>query len=202
MDPKAVESANANVLKDLEKHSSQPRTSTELAIVNSLRHRYPEYTVTTTPQKSTALLLFAAAGHASAKLDKESETPLFWRSFVPASGRAAGEPGKFRDKVIFGRYDYQWNDKSYIVYSARYVDDYAVLKNDFILVKREGDEIVDGQSKAADELIATASQHANDLHDEVYVFDQEEWKKNSDLWKSVQQSTWEDVSKSPCFAPP
>ena len=189
---KASESMNANVFKDLEVHSSQPRTSTELAIVNSLRRRYPDCTVTVTPQ-ATGLLPFAKAGRAEARLDKETEKPLVWRSFEPASGNAAAEPGHFRDQIKFGRYDYQWKGKSFIVYGAKYVDDYAVVKNDFVLYPREGDEIIDGQSKVVDELIAAASQYTNDLHDEVYVFDQEMWTKNADLWKSVQQSTWEDV---------
>ena len=191
-DTKASESMNAGVFKDLEAHSSQPRTSTELAIVSSLRRRYPDWTVTVTPQ-ATGLVPFAKAGRAQARLDKETEMPLVWRSFEPASGNAAAEPGHFRDNIKFGRYDYQWNGKSFVVYDAKYVDDYAVVKNDFVLHQREGDEIIDGQSKAVDELIAAASQYTNDLHDEVYVFDQEMWTKNSDLWKSVQQSTWEDV---------
>ena len=192
IDPKIIESANAGVFKDLEEHSTQPRTSTELVIVNSLRKQYPDWTVTVTPQ-STGLLGFAAAGQAQAKLDRETETPLLWRFFIPATGRAASEAGKLQDRIIFARYDYAWSGKSLIVYSARYVDDYSIVKNDYILVKREDDHVVDGQSKAADELIAAASQYPIDLHLDVYVFDQERWTKNSDLWKSVQQSTWEDV---------
>lgn len=194
----ATKSAHTNVFKDLIEHSSQPRTSPELAIVTSLRRRYPGYTLTVTPQ-SAGLVPFAKAGKAEARLDKESETTLYWRQFEPAKGRAAAEPGHCYDKVIFGRYDYHWEDNPFIVYSAKYVDNYAVIKNYFILAKREEVEIIDGQSKTVDELIKAASQHANDLHEEVYVFDQEEWTKSSDLWESVRQSTWQDVCSSPHY---
>ena len=176
----AKESANENVFKDLEGHSSQPRTSTELAIVNSLRRQYPGWSVTVTPQ-STGLLPFATAGQAQAKLDKETEPPLSWRSFDSPSARAAAEPGQFRDTVIFGKYDYQWNNKALIVYSAKYTEDNAIVQNHYILVEREEDEIIDGQSKAADELIAAATQYANTLHNEVYVFDLWRWTKSKDL---------------------
>ena len=82
------------------------------------------------------------------------------------------------------------------------MDNYAVVKNYFVLAKSEEVEIVDRQSKTVDELIKAASQYANGLHKEVYVFDQEEWTKSSDLWESVQQSTWEDVYLSPHYCSP
>ena len=107
IDPTANESAHISVFEDLIEHSLQPRTSPELAIVTSLRRRYPEYALTVTPQ-SAGLVPFATAGKAEARLDKESETTLYWRQFEPAKGRAAAEPGHCRDKVIFGRYDYRW----------------------------------------------------------------------------------------------
>ena len=151
-----------------------------------------------TPQ-TAGLVAFATAGKAEANLDKESDTTLYWRQFKPAKGRAAVEAGHCRDKVIFGRYDYHWEGKSFIVYSTKYVDNYAVVKNYFILAKRDEVEIVSGQTKTVDELIKAASQYANDLHEEVYVFDQEEWTKSSDLWESVQQSTWDDVCLSPVY---
>lgn len=69
------------------------------------------------------------------------------------------------------------------------------MKNvfNYILVEdvdAEGKEVA---QKKADELIAAASSWAQELHDEVLVFDQGFWQKNRDLWQNVQKSNWEDV---------
>ena len=181
--------AATNVFKDFEMHRA---ASTELAIVTSLRRHYSGWTLTVTPE-STGLVAFADAGKAKLDLDREDGRSLLWRSYIPASGRAAGRPGKFEDKLFFAKYDYVWDGKSFLVYLAHYVENFTIVRNYFILYKHEEDELVNGQSKTIDALIAAASQYSNDLHEEVLMFDQEHWMKNKELWKSVQQSTWEDV---------
>lgn len=185
--------AHANVFKDFQAHRDQPTTSTELAILTSLRRHYPDWSVTTTPEASTGLVAFADAGKAQGKLDPEDDQSILWRSYKPATGRAAGKSGKFEDELFFAKYDYNWDKKSFLVYLAHYVENFQVVRNYFVLYQREENDLINGQSKAVDALIAAASQYNNDLHEEVLVFDQERWTKNKELWKSVQQSTWEDV---------
>lgn len=64
----------------------------------------------------------------------------------------------------------------------------------FILHRREGDGIQNGRSVAAKDLIAAASSHSADLHEEdVLIFDDDEWKKDTKLWQSVQKAKCEDV---------
>ena len=185
--------AHANVFKDVQAHRNQPTSSTELAILTSLRRCYPGWTTTITPEESTGLIAFADAGKAQAKLDQEDDQSILWRTYNPATGRAAGKSGQFGEELFFAKYDYNWDDKSFLVYLAHYVEHFRVVRNYFVLHKREEDDIINGYSKAVDALIAAASQYNNDLHEEVLVFDQERWRKNKGLWKSVQQSTWEDV---------
>jgi len=184
--------ANANVYKDFEAHRNQPSASTELAIVTALRKHYSGWTVTITPD-STGLISFAEAGKAQATLDRETEQALLRRSYKPATGRAAGKPGKFEDQIFFAKYDYRWEETSFLVYLAHYVENFQIVRNYMVLYKRKEDDLANGQSKNVDALIAAASQYSNDLHEEVLMFDQERWTKNKELWRSVQQSTWEDV---------
>jgi len=73
----AISRAGCNVFEDYQKHNSAPQISTELAILTSLRGRYPEYTVNVTPT-STGLLTFAGDGQASAVLDTETESFVAW----------------------------------------------------------------------------------------------------------------------------
>ena len=160
--------AATDVFKDFEAHRGQPTASTELAIVTSLRRHYSGWTLSVTPE-STGLVAFADAGKAKVNIDREEGRSLLWRSYKPASGRAAGRPGKFEDQLFFAKYDYEWDDKSFLVYLAHYVENFQIVRNYFILYKHEEDGLVNGQSKTVDALIAAASQYSNDLHGEVLV---------------------------------
>lgn len=185
------DNAQAQVFDDLGKHYGASRYSTDLAITSSLRSCYPGHTTTVTPD-STGVLAFAKAGQAEAKLDTTTNRYHAWRIHRPVTDRS-GEEGVMQDTVAFGKYDYKWNGSEFIVYVASYFQDYTVVKNNYILFPTENDTITNGRSKRTDELIAAASQWSVDLHNEVWVFDQEYWSKNSELWKSVQDSTWDDV---------
>ncbi len=182
----------ANVFNDYQKHRGQPTTSTHLAILTSLRQHYADWTVSTTPE-STGLITFAEAGKAQVKLDKDGDQTQIVRSYKAATGRAAGKPGQHEDLVLFAKYDYAGEGKDLLVFLAHYVENFQIVRNYFVLYKREEGDLVDDQSKTVDSLIAAASQYSNDLHDEVLMFDQEQWIKNKELWRSVQESTWEDV---------
>ena len=182
--------ANLNVFQDFQKQNSLPQTSLEMAILTSLRGRYPEYTVKVTSQE-TGILAFAQDGQASAKLDTESDACLAYRVHRTNSDRTANEPGVTSDQVLFGKYDYQWNAHEFIVYQATWPDGYGSLQNHYVLHKREHQS---GNGPCiTDELIAAATQWGVNIHDEVFVFDQGFWSKNKDLWQSVQKASWDDV---------
>lgn len=44
-----------------------------------------------------------------------------------------------------------------------------------------------------DQLLLAVGAWSAQLHDEVYVFDDGYWQKNSKLWESVQDASWEEV---------
>lgn len=189
----AISNGPANdAFKDWQIHSDAPRTSTGTAILTSLRRRYPEWTVTVTPSKSD-LIAFAEAGNAQAKLDTESENFSAFRVHKNPKGRDTGIEGSIQDKVMFGKYDYTWNGQHFLVYSAQWLEDFRPLSFYFVLHKRDIEGKSGSQPKAVDELIAASSRWGHDLHEEVYVFDQQEWVKNKELYKSVQEAKWDDV---------
>lgn len=175
-----------NVFEDFRKHNAGIKASSEIAILSSLRGRYPDSKVTVTP--GPGLLAFAQAGQAKAELDTKTESLSAWRLHAPPNQRISQDGGKMTDIVHFGKYDYEWNCEAFIVYSA--IDDGC--ENNYILHKR-GQDSVDGHCKAADELIAAATKWNNNVHDEVLVFDQASWTKSKELWGSVQNASWDDV---------
>ena len=181
----ATDKAVINVFEDYQKHNAGLQVSSQTAILSSLRGRYPEWTVTVTPG-NTDLFAFATAGQAKAELDTKSELLSAWRLHIPPSHRISQEEGKMTDQVLFGKYDYEWKGKYFIVYTN------LLINNHYILHKR-GHELVDGRCKATDELIAAATKWTNNVHDEVLVFDQERWTKNTELWSSVRNASWDDV---------
>ena len=188
----AVNRASANVFEDYQKHNSASQVSTEIAIISSIRGRYPDWEVTVTPAYPTSLLAFAKAGQAEAKLDTKAEEFSAKRIHSPSSDRTSQNPGVMSDHVLFGKYDYTWKDQAFIVYSATFQQGHGQVKNYYVLHKR-GHELVDGRCKVTDDLIAAATQWSNNVHNEVLVFDQEMWTKSTELFSSVQSSTWDDV---------
>ena len=151
---------------------------------------------------STGLLEYAKAGEATAILDTSGPNLLSRLKYEPAENvRSAQEhrTGQFREQVEFGRYDYHWNGRSFIVYlycKAWYEDTVwdSSANVFFILHRREGDKIQDGRSVAAKELIAASASHSDGLDEgDVLIFDDDVWKKDSKLWKRVQKAKWDDV---------
>ena len=198
----AVDTANARVFDDLRKvYQFTQDASPELHILSSLQARYPEWTVTMA-SASTGLLEYAKAGEAVAILDTQGPNLLSKLKYEPAEYvRSAQEhrTGEFREQVEFGRYDYQWKGRSFIVYllCKCWYEDMVWDSTEnafFILHRREGDKIQDGRSVAARELIAASASHSARLDEgDVLIFDDDVWKKDTKLWKRVQNTKWEDV---------
>jgi transitional endoplasmic reticulum ATPase len=50
---------------------------------------------------------------------------------------------------------------------------------------------------AAHDLIIAAGKYSDDLHGEIWVYDQGRWFKDSGLWNAIQKSTWDNVILDP-----
>ena len=188
-----VELAHTNVFRDMSKPFSK---NTEHDILSSLRARFPDYSVTMA-HCSTGLLAFAKAGQATATFCTDDQLALSWLQYKPTNDiyNHVGS-GQFHDRVQFGRYDYGWQDKSYIVYvhCEDYKDDDPELNTYFILCKRGRSDIANGHPNAVKELVAASSLYTNEVHEgDVLVYDDDSWTKSTGLWESVQRSKWENI---------
>ncbi len=180
-----------SVMRDLRSHSLKSRVMTNIGILDALRRRYPNHTVTQTP-KSTGVLKFAKAGQAYAALDTHAEFYAS-RTYKLATDNGKGA-GRLKYKVEFGRYNYRWKHLHFLVYVAKYWEsEYSQVQNHYILYPRSEGDVIDGQSQMVDKLIVAASRHLSEIDEEIWVYDRGYWTKNHRLWENVQACNWDNV---------
>ena len=153
--------------------------------------------MTLTPTR-TGLKELAHSGKAKATLDlKDDHVSL--HSFHPPPGRLSTDPGVFSDSVWFGKYKYLWSGHDFIVYATRYTEGFTEIKTHYILHKPSSpsDLTSEGRDSIVEDLIATASRNRSISHNAVFVYDQEEWTRSTELFQSVKASNWEQVILDP-----
>ena len=184
--------AAAKVFEDRQKHFDAPCQSTGAVILSILRGRYPDWTVIVTPF-STGLIPYANAGHAKADFEFSDDLHTSVRFHQPPQNRMSTDPGQLINKSIFGRYNYTWRGHSFIVYHAEYDEGYNRKNTLFILAKRDQGSPPGPAPQHVDELITAASTWSNELHEEILVYDQQIWIKDSSLYQTVKSASWDDV---------
>ena len=105
------------------------------------------------------------------------------RHFVPPARRYNDETGgSFAQKIVFGCYDYVFRSNSFIIYLAEGSEG-GMMKPTYIYILVE-DLNMEGKAAAqqkADDLIVAGLPVAQELHDEVLVFDNGFWQKSKEL---------------------
>lgn len=86
----------------------------DLQYLTALRAAFPSMVVTAIPTTNIPLLSYAAAGHAIAELDKETDSFASWRGYVGPSAQARN--GSLAESVHFGKYMYEWMGEGFVVY--------------------------------------------------------------------------------------
>lgn len=171
-------------------HNNMQQTNTELVVLDFLRTTYPNHHVTVSNPSKCDLLGFAAAGLATAT-QKDNCLDHAVRTYKAPGYRLEKDAGKVEDDLRFGSWLYSWNDDDYLVYQAEYQDRWARdIKLLYVLHPFEPEK---RHNAATDALLLEAGKWTRELHGEIYVFDNAEWKKSKGLWKSVQGASWEDV---------
>jgi transitional endoplasmic reticulum ATPase len=169
-------------------HSTAKRVNTDLVITDAIRTEYPHEHVTTVPVFSADLLQFAAAGHASASILKDdNNATLKWRNYVAPIKRLEPESEGLADQIMFAKYVYSWNEHEFIMYYASGRDGPLGWSQEVV------NQYLIGDSSEADALILACGRYTSTLHDEIWVFDQGWWQKDRQLWRSIQNSLWENV---------
>jgi transitional endoplasmic reticulum ATPase len=180
-------------------HTSAQREETDFATHNLLSKAYPAYHVVRTSPKTSDLLAFARAGHATAEQFPEEGQDAARVYRAPAS-RVKGQTGKVENVTAFGRWDYEWEGFKFIVYEMAYIDRFATVQRILYVLRPNSELLRPGPLGAAtliDQLLLRSGQWSAEAHEQIWVFDNARWAKDKALWESVQETSWEDVIVTP-----
>ncbi|KAI1124773.1 ATPase [Nemania abortiva] len=182
------------------RHSNGKRIKTDTVIAQALSRQYSGLKLTIAPPTNgLSLLRYAAAGHAVCKpvpkapADSGVFAPLAWTVYEPPRNRLDGDPGALAEQVQFGKFEYSWGGHDFILYVVDGRDGpeaYTAITNHYILST---------QREHADALLLAAGSWGNELHDEVWVFDQGWWQKSAELYRSVMGASWDSVILDPAM---
>lgn len=140
---------------------------------------------------------FAAAGFAT-WTNEHADLYDAKRAFADPGSRIEKSPGSLKDTVNFGRARYEWQGKTFIVYTTVFTENLfrGPHKAMFILAPY-GDKVVDDHHSDIDALLLACGTWTKELHGEIFVFDQAHWSKSKELYKNVENSSWDEVILHP-----
>ncbi|KAF1943577.1 P-loop containing nucleoside triphosphate hydrolase protein [Clathrospora elynae] len=193
---------SAAIFSDFKSHCDAPRVDTKTNILALLRNAYPDYHVTEVEERRVSLFEFAGAGKAMLILDAEDEgfnSTREWKA-VGSGIEKKKHPGTLKDDFRFARFQCVWEDKEYLVYYVSWEDMIKPpYKMFYILHARSSSAMTTGHCAESDALILAAGKWTSQLHEEIFVFDNGNWSKSKELWKSVKSASWSDVILSPAM---
>ncbi|KAK7695747.1 hypothetical protein QCA50_000384 [Cerrena zonata] len=147
--------------------------------VVALRKLYPNHTIT--PFLNPNLL-----GFPDALIQPISPSDLVSNLFFIPLGRAMGRSqGIMVDMIRFGCFQVAWDKYDFLLYIVRFQMGFGETTQQYL--------VHDGSEEPSRRLLLAAGIWQNDLHEEIYVFNQGFWNKDHNLWVEVQKARWEDV---------
>lgn len=96
--------------------------------------------------------------------------------------------------ISWGRFDYEYNNESFILYITN------SSRVQFLVhepKKASNLETTENSKELIKDLILRASYWGQELHNEVWVYDQCYWQKDAALWDSMQKANWDDIILPP-----
>ena len=177
-------------------HGSSIRVNSEVALQAALRDVHRPDHVTWVKAEDCDILGFAEAGHSKARISDGDDAYTAIRKYqIPA--RSLDEPeGSVTDRVLFAKWKYEWNDRSMLCYKFRWVDE-AWARREYYAFVTDTSKVVDNHCTYTEDLIKACGAWTQELHDEVYVYEDGHWDKNKTLFKAVSKSSWDDVIIDP-----
>ncbi|TFK22343.1 P-loop containing nucleoside triphosphate hydrolase protein [Coprinopsis marcescibilis] len=170
--------------KDLYQQSiettSAPWAHPEIPAADTLRRLYPNHSLVMT--RDFDMNILSLPGVAAEPVEQD---PLITNVFfVPLNRRYSQVPGALVDKVELGVFNISWEGYEYIAYLITIPSVYGPIIQTFLL--HEGDE---DKSRL---LLLTAGIWANELHNEIWVYNGY-WAKDRSLYSDIQRADWKDV---------
>ena len=175
-------------------NTAAARREPESFVQVHLTKAYPEYHITRTHVSKCDVLGFAEAGFATATPQDEDGYDAV-RVYRAPDSRLDTTEGKLEDVVTFGKFHYSYNGTDFIVYQVTYQDKFLyVIKLQYILAPRSNPAHLTGlHHTQTDALLLAAGAWTRDAHDQVWVYDDQQWSKSSSLWNAAQGTSWSDV---------
>ena len=85
-----------------------------------------------------------------------------------------GEVGNLEDTIYFAKYNHTWKEYSFLLYLSEGRDGVEVFPKERIYY-------ILGDQSAVDELIIAAGRYGEELHGEVWVYNDSRWNRVRDL---------------------
>lgn len=188
-------------------NASAQRHNTDIYIYNAIKAVHPDVEVIDTDAANVNIIGYiSATGDGSVTSlsteDIETElsssdinalkerhalaTSLNWVEYLPVSRRLDGGNGALVVEPIFNKYLIKWQGHEFLIYIVDARDGTALW-----FIKRQ--YILTSDTAAAYLLLKTAGFWLNELHGEIWVYDQGFWQKDAALYNSIQKSKWEDI---------
>jgi transitional endoplasmic reticulum ATPase len=101
--------------------------------------------------------------------------------------------GDLENDDRFACYQYLWMETDYLVYKVCWKDNY-MPPSKMLYILKEGGDITDGHCRQTDDLLRVTAEWTSKLHEEIFVFDDGYWGKSKEMFKSIQEASWEAVS--------
>ncbi|KAJ1337534.1 mitochondrial chaperone BCS1 [Microdochium nivale] len=192
----AAASSATNATATFFEHSEAKRVNTDDVMIHTLRKQYPDLDLVVSDQYSVNLLAYAAAGHASctavAEEDADASLPsnVTYTSYIAPARRMDGNTGGLGQRLAFGKFIYTWGSTEFIMYVCTGTDSMypPSSHNAFILGP---------DRQKAEQLVLAAGRWMSDIHEQVWVYDQGYWQKDTELFRSFIKASWDDVILDP-----
>ena len=176
-------------------HNSGLRIHTDTNIQAALLSQYPSHTLIST---TCDLINYAQTGHAIASLNENVHPTLRSWNFEPAARQPSDgiAAGRLTQTIVFGRYDYIWQDHRFQVFVVDGQNSLMGQCDRRFYVLHQPQEPGDrdqARTEVTEALILAASIWSQQIHEQVWVYDQGRWSKDGELWRMVQGGNWKDV---------
>ncbi|KAF4575048.1 hypothetical protein EYR36_006404 [Pleurotus pulmonarius] len=161
--------------------ASAKHSAPEQFAADALRKLYPDHSLVMTSDWRLQLLNFPGVS-----AEPIEAAPLVTEVvFIPLARRFGGPLGVVADSVEIGTFKVTWEGLEFIVYITQWPLGFGNRTEYFIL--HEGTE------EPARQMLTKVGIWEDQLHDEIWVFNQGFWQKSRGLWEEVQKANWEDV---------
>ncbi|KAH7887583.1 P-loop containing nucleoside triphosphate hydrolase protein [Phlebopus sp. FC_14] len=107
--------------------------------------------------------------------------------FASIPRRVGGDvPGALVESIIFGAFKLTWKTHDFIVHVMKVPVGQMGLRTVYFILRA-------GTEELARQLLLSAGLFQDQLHDEIWVYNQGFWDKDKGLWIEIQNSSWDDV---------